>query len=166
MTLPVANSVRLGFITTLLGTALVGQAQVPTRSPTIPNQENSVRQESSLPDSPGTIRYEAQNNQAAATGTIQSAVSPTQATPQKSPGQTPQNANPAPQKPVGTAAAEAPNVTAVAASQPAGIAMAPPKQHRVRTIVLKTGAIIGAGVAIGAVVALTSATPSKPPGAH
>jgi hypothetical protein len=44
--------------------------------------------------------------------------------------------------------------------------MAPAKQHRVRTIVLRTGAIIAAGVAVGAVIALTEATSSKPPGAH
>lgn len=71
-----------------------------------------------------------------------------------------------PQQPVGTAAAEAPNASGIAASQPAGVAIAPAKQRRVRTIVLRTGAIIGAGVAVGTVVALTQATPSKPPGAH
>jgi hypothetical protein len=81
--------------------------------------------------------------------------------------------NPAPpaqttpvQKPVGTAAAEASNVNAISASQPAGVAIAPAKQHRVRTIILRTGAIIGAGVAVGAIVALTAATSPKPPGAH
>ncbi|MFZ0806235.1 MAG: hypothetical protein WAN03_08640, partial [Candidatus Sulfotelmatobacter sp.] len=62
--------------------------------------------------------------------------------------------------------AEAPNASGIAASQPAGVAIAPAKQHRVRTLILRTGAIIGAGVAIGTVVALTAATPSKPPGAH
>ena len=71
-----------------------------------------------------------------------------------------------PQKPVGTAAAETPNASGIAASQPAGVAIAPAKQRRVRTIVLKVGALVGAGVAVGAVVALTRATPSKPPGAH
>ena len=70
------------------------------------------------------------------------------------------------QKPVGTAAAEAPKASGVAASQPAGVAIAPAKQHRVRTIVLKTGAILGACVAVGTVVGLTASTPSKPPGAH
>lgn len=79
--------------------------------------------------------------------------------------QTPSTATP-PQKPVGTAAAEAPSASGVAASQPAGVAIAPAKQRRVRTIVLRTGAIIGAGVAVGTVVALTAGTSSKPPGAH
>lgn len=70
------------------------------------------------------------------------------------------------QKPVGTAASEAPNATGIAASQPAGVAIAPAKQRRVRSIVIKTGALIGAGVAVGSVIALTGATSSKPPGAH
>jgi hypothetical protein len=70
------------------------------------------------------------------------------------------------QRPVGTAAAEAPKVSGITAAQPAGVAIAPAKQHRVRTIVIKVGAIIGAGAALGTVIALTAATPSKPPGAH
>jgi hypothetical protein len=70
------------------------------------------------------------------------------------------------QKPVGTAAAEAPNASGIAASQPAGVAIAPAKQRRVRTIMIRVGAIVGAGVAVGSVIALTAATPSKPPGAH
>lgn len=70
------------------------------------------------------------------------------------------------QRPVGTAAAEAPKVSGITAAQPAGVAIAPAKQRRVRTIVLKVGAILGAGAAVGTVVALSKATPSKPPGAH
>jgi hypothetical protein len=57
-------------------------------------------------------------------------------------------------------------VSGVTAAQPAGIAIAPAKQRRVRVIVLKVGAILGAGAALGAVVALSRGTPSKPPGAH
>ncbi len=71
-----------------------------------------------------------------------------------------------PQRPAGTAAAEAPKVTGITAAEPAGVAIAPAKQRRVRTIVLKVGAIIGAGAAIGTVVALSAGTSSKPPGAH
>jgi hypothetical protein len=71
-----------------------------------------------------------------------------------------------PQRPVGTAAAEAPTVNGVTAAEPAGVAIAPAKQRRVRTIVLKVGAMVGAGVAVGTVIALTAATSSKPPGAH
>ncbi|HXJ85871.1 MAG TPA: hypothetical protein VMS18_03585 [Candidatus Binatia bacterium] len=70
------------------------------------------------------------------------------------------------QRPVGTAAAEAPKVSGVTAAQPAGAAIAPGKQRRVRSVVLKVGAILGAGAAIGTVIALSAATPSKPPGTH
>ncbi|HKU24965.1 MAG TPA: hypothetical protein VJQ54_05800, partial [Candidatus Sulfotelmatobacter sp.] len=70
------------------------------------------------------------------------------------------------QRPAGTAAAEAPKVSGITAAEPSGIAIAPAKQHRVRTIVIKVGALVGAGAALGTVIALTAATPSKPPGAH
>ncbi len=114
-----------------------------------------------LPDSPGATLL-ALNSQ---TQSSQTQSSQTQS-PQTQSGQTQQQTTPPSQKPVGTAAAEAPNTSGIAASQPAGVAIAPAKQHRVRTLILRTGAIIGAGVAIGTVVALTAATPSKPPGAH
>lgn len=70
------------------------------------------------------------------------------------------------QHPAGTAAAEAPKVSGITAAQPAGVAIAPAKQKRRRTVALKVGAIIGAGAALGAVIALTEATSSKPPGAR
>ncbi|HET6179000.1 MAG TPA: hypothetical protein VFE61_18870 [Candidatus Sulfotelmatobacter sp.] len=67
---------------------------------------------------------------------------------------------------MGTAAAEAPTVSGVTAAEPAGVAIAPAKQRRVRTILIRVGAIVGAGVALGTTLALTAGTPSKPPGAH
>ena len=119
---------------------------------------------SELPDSPGTTAAKAAEAQQ-------------QNTNQQTPGATPPSSSQPPQSsgartqsisqmPVGTAVAESPNAGGVAASQPAGVAIAPAKQRRVRTIVLRMGAIMGAGVAVGSVVALTAATSSKPPGAH
>lgn len=70
------------------------------------------------------------------------------------------------QSPVGTAAAEANSTTGVMASKPAGVAIAPAKQRRVRTLLIKVGAVVGAGVAVGTVAALSIASPSKPPGSH
>ena len=70
------------------------------------------------------------------------------------------------QEPVGTAAAGVENTAGIAASKPAGVAIAPPKQRRVRLLVIKVGAIIGAGAALGSVIALSKASPSKPPGSH
>jgi len=66
------------------------------------------------------------------------------------------------QEPVGTAASQSVKATGVAASQPAGAAIAPAKQRRTRSILIKVGALVGAGVAVGTVVALSSASPSRP----
>lgn len=123
---------------------------------------------SELPDSPGSIREQEQDsaNQQNSSGATQPqpAASQPANTPTGQPGDS--QANQKLQRPVGTAAAEAPRVNGITAAQPAGIAIAPAKQHRVRTIVIKVGAILGAGAAVGTVIALTQATPSKPPGAH
>jgi len=132
---------------------------------------DSQKQVTELPDSPGVLvaRASAPFQFEGATGQSQtSAAMPTPvAQSETAQGQTPQaQTHGTPQKPVGTAAAEAPEASGIAASQPAGVAIAPAKQRRVRTIVLRTGAIIAAGVAVGAVVALSEGTPSKPPGAH
>jgi hypothetical protein len=71
-----------------------------------------------------------------------------------------------PHEPVGTAAAESIQITGVAASRPAGAAVAPAKQRRVRSILIKVGALVGAGVAVGTTMALSQGSPSKPPGSH
>jgi hypothetical protein len=87
---------------------------------------------------------------------------------QQTPGQNgaPQNGS-APQsngpQPSGTAAAPSVPVTGGAASQPAGVAIAPPKQRQIRSLLIKLGFIAGAGVALGTVAALTAASPSHVP---
>lgn len=70
------------------------------------------------------------------------------------------------QEPVGTAAAAGVETTGVAASKPAGAAIAPAKQRRTRSFLIKVSAIVGASVAVGTVVALANASPSRPPGAR
>ena len=65
-------------------------------------------------------------------------------------------------QPVGTAAAPAVNGTGVAGSRVSGAAIAPAKQRRVRTFLISIGVVVAACVAVGAVVALTHATPSQP----
>jgi len=138
-----------------------------------------------LPDSPGTIVSQtqpavAQQNDLTAAETSETTLAQANTpppTPQQQSGQSSSSSQPSTssqageaqppgQKPVGTAAAGSVPATGVAASQPAGNAIAPGKQRRVRSIVLKTGAIIAAGVAVGSVAALTLGTSSKPPGAH
>jgi hypothetical protein len=67
-----------------------------------------------------------------------------------------------PAKPVGTAAAPAVRITGVAGSRVSGAAIAPAKQRRVRTFLIRVAVVVGACVAIGTVVALSHATPSQP----
>jgi hypothetical protein len=120
-----------------------------------------------LPDSPSATLAKLQPP-ALPQGSQQAAPAPTAPpAPQSQQNQATQSqAQPAQQRPEGTAAAEPTHAGGVAASQPAGVAIAPDKQHRARTIIIRVGAIIGAAAAVGAVVALTEATGSKPPGAH
>lgn len=126
-----------------------------------------------LPESPGAVRAPELGSTERMQPQWSTAAEPQIATSQSSPpepaqppAQTVQPSQSALQKPVGTAAAETSKASGVAASQPAGVAIAPAKQRRVRLIVIRVGAILGAGAAVGTVVALTQATPSKPPGAH
>src|SRR5579871_5543508 len=77
---------------------------------------------------------------------------------QTTPAQSQDNAHP----PVGTAAAPYERTMGVAASRPAGAAIAPAKQRRVRTILISLGVIAGAGIAVGSVAALSHGSPSRP----
>jgi hypothetical protein len=137
---------------------------VPGRIFAQAEQSQTAAASSELPDSPGTAWAKAQD------GSPQPNAAQSVTLPSNQPGisQTTGVEDQAqkPQRPVGTAAAEALKVSGVAAAQPAGVAIAPAKQRRVRTIVLKVGAVVGAGVAVGTVIALTEATSSRPPGAH
>ena len=65
-------------------------------------------------------------------------------------------------KPLGTAAAPYEKTMGVTASRPAGAVIAPGKQRRIRTILIKVGVIVGAGVAIGTVAALSHGSSSQP----
>jgi hypothetical protein len=68
------------------------------------------------------------------------------------------------QQPQGAAAARVQPTTGTAAAQPAGAAMAPVRQRRSRSFLIRMGILAGAGIAVGSVAALSSASPSKPPG--
>jgi len=128
----------------------------------VARQEGAYTALAELPDSPSSSR--AQDQDASRSQT--SPAVPGDQTKSQSSEQANTQKEQKLQRPVGTAAAEAPKVSGITAAEPAGIAIAPAKQHRVRTIAIKVGAIIGAGAALGTVIALTAATPSKPPGAH
>lgn len=102
------------------------------------------------PDSPGATRTQEQQSNPPANS--QQSAQPQSQVP--------------PKKPLGTAAAEPLTPTGTGASEPAGVAIAPAKQRRARSVLIKVGAIVAAGVAVGTVYALSSATNSKPPGSH
>jgi len=128
------------------------QAQVPAQDSDSGARKSNYEpfQPQALPDSPDTVR-----SQSAGGNQLLNASQPS-----------PNQQQDVPQEPVGTAAAEFIKTTGVAASKPAGSAIAPAKQRRARSILIKVAAIAGAGVAVGAVVALSAASPSRPVGSH
>ncbi len=63
---------------------------------------------------------------------------------------------------MGTAVAPAQPAGGVAATRPAGAAIAPAKQKRSHTLLIRVSLLVGAAVAIGTVVGLSSASPSRP----
>jgi len=128
----------------------------PSPTPPAGNETAAPAQPASdqLPDSPGALLARSNDGM-----------------PQPSDGQQPVQPPPQPpqnqvHEPVGTAAAEWMPLTGVAASRPAGAALAPAKQRRARSVLIKVGALLGAGAAVGTVMALSAASPSKPPGSH
>jgi hypothetical protein len=161
MTMVLASALVLSLVDSRSALALSGeesaQAQqesqassqsspLPSEKPATPQSGASTNQPvEELPDSPSAVSSSSRSASQDA--------EPTQAPPA---GQ---------QKPVGTAAAEAPSVRGTGASKPAGFAIAPGKQHQSRSFLIKVGAVIGAGAALGTVMALSMASPSKPPGA-
>jgi hypothetical protein len=68
-------------------------------------------------------------------------------------------------EPVGAATAESVPTSGGAAAKPAGIAIAPAKQHQTRSLLIKLGAVAAAGAALGTIFALSHSTSSTPPGA-
>jgi cytoskeletal protein RodZ len=69
-------------------------------------------------------------------------------------------------EPQGAATAERVPSAGGAAAKPAGVAIAPPKQHQARALLLKLGAVAAGAVAAGTIYALSRGTSSTPPGAN
>ena len=140
----------------MTGQQAAGQQPVTQSKPATDPVTPSVAT-SELPDSPGAVRLQAAQEQAPLQqGQTQQA----QPQPQQAPPWSPVA------KPAGTAAAEMTNTGGATASEPAGVAIAPAKQRRVRAILIKMGAILGAGAALGTVIGLSQASGSKPPGSQ
>ncbi|MGA2963522.1 MAG: hypothetical protein ABSD96_17740 [Candidatus Korobacteraceae bacterium] len=103
-----------------------------------------------VPAPPETQPAPAQQNQSAPTPSTQLSQRPSQ------PSVT--------TEPLGTATAESVPANGGGASRPAGTAIAGEKQHQMRSLVLKLGAVAAAGIAIGIVAGLSKGTPSTAPG--
>lgn len=114
---------------------------------------------SALPDAPQ--EQSSQTVQQPAQSPAQATQTPPQSAPPAQSSQTPQ---PPPQSPSGAAAAKAAPVRGAPAAEPVGAAVAPPRQHSHRSLLIKAGLLAGAGVALGSVVALSERSPTRPPG--
>jgi len=93
---------------------------------------------------------------------LPSAPVPQQPTQQAQPSQQPQQQDAPQQPPVGTAAAPYEKPTGVPGSRPAGAAIAPAKQRRVRAIVISLAVVLAGAGAIGAVAGMSKASHSQP----
>src|SRR5947209_5477244 len=131
------------------------QSPQQTRGTTIDPAQGPLQPVTTYPDA-----SQQQNEPQNATETPQTTTTTTTTTTEQVP-EAPQPKKP--QEPVGAANAEKVPTTGGAASKPAGVAIAPAKQHQTRSLLLKIGAIAAAGVAAGTVYALTRGTPSTPP---
>ena len=108
--------IRISLALCLLGAGAAASAQISD-------------QQQPLPDSPSAVAPQKAGEAQPFEGQASSAISSWQSSPTQS------QTSPT-QKPVGTAAAETPATTGVAASNPAGAAIAPAKQRRARELLI------------------------------
>jgi hypothetical protein len=129
------------FLTAPFGSAASGQAQSQSTNSGAGKPGAPLTQSEAIPDSPTPV----EQNQ-----------------PSSSFQNTPEQQQSATPEPVGTAVAPYEKIVGVAASRPAGAAIAPAKQKRTRTILISVGVVVATAVAVGTVVALSKASPSQP----
>jgi hypothetical protein len=145
-----ARSAGMAILACFISPALAQQAQSPVPNAIPDATTGSQSGVSPLPDSPDIAMAQTSSPSSEPAPPAASTPSPQQ--------------NPA--SPLGTAAAEEIGPSGVAASRPVGSALAPMRQRRVRLLLIKVGAVAAAGAAIGTTVALSHASPSRPPGSH
>jgi len=139
-------------------------APAQNTQPAAPANQNQPQQQAS----PGTSVNPSQAPLAPVTTYPDASGAQQDQTPNTEPQTTtiPEGPKPKPQtEPVGAATAESVPTTGGAAAKPAGIAIAPAKQHQTRSLLLKIGAVAAAGAALGTIFALSHSTSSTPPGA-
>jgi hypothetical protein len=141
------------------GAAVAGQAQTQADARGTSEVAADGSQPAQLPDSPGAAQAADQSQQTAASPV---AAANQQSTGNQSTGNQSTGNQSSGQPPVGTAAAPYVQPGGVAASRPAGAAIAPAKQKRSRSFAIKVGLLVGAAVAIGVVTAVSLSSPSRP----
>lgn len=134
-------------------TSATGQPQVPATSGLNASSGNTGPAPAVAPTGITTSLAEASQSTSSANPSNQSAGSP------QSGSQPEKNGS---SQPLGTAAAPYEKTTGIGISRPAGAVIAPAKQKRARSILIRVGLILGAAVAIGTVVGLSAASPNRP----
>ena len=149
----------------------------PANAQTAPATSGQDQNQQQQPTAPATTADPTQQQQPVTTNQTAQPAAPTAEAQQSSgsandarPAQVPQapatqQTAPTNQEPVGAATAQRGVTRGGVASRPAGVAIAPAKQRQVRSLLIKTGAVLAAAVAVGTVYGLHKSTGSKPPGA-
>lgn len=158
----IKGSLVVTLCATLLIQTAAAAAQEPAQNPkanSIPATEISSSQPvEELPSAP--VPQSAAQPQQQSQPTQQPSTTQTQPQTQSQPAQQPSTSQE--QQPVGTAAAPYEKPTGVPGSRPAGAAIAPAKQRRVRAIVISLAVVLAGAGAIGAVAGMSKASHSQP----
>lgn len=154
-----------GFMVILLAVPFADAASTHPQATASGQQTATTTAKHSQSSDGATAIADPANPQPAAAASSSSAVNSDDANQEQSLATLP----PAPQQqqngtsnPVGTAAAPYEKPTGIPASRPAGAVVAPGKQKRSRSFLIRVGLIVGACVAVGAVVGMSAASPGRP----
>jgi len=151
----------------LLSTAVSMFAQPVPENPQEPVQTQPLGTPDGAQKSQPTAASPSDGNSANASSSseLPDAPRPAQPSQQEQDEPSAQTQNPS-SVPSGAAAAKAAPAKGAPASRPVGAAIAPAKQRGKRSLLIKVGLVAGACVAVGSAVALSKASPAKPPGAQ
>ncbi|HUO60716.1 MAG TPA: hypothetical protein VMU24_08610 [Candidatus Acidoferrales bacterium] len=162
---------RVSRISTAMMTALVAAifsgvpdaiAQQPTADQPVP-QSHGVTVDPSQPPLAPPVSNPSLPESPSAQQSAPTQQPSTTLTEQPTPQAIPQTQQQQLQAPLGAAAAEQVRTAGGGASRPAGAALAPAKQKQSRSLLIKTGAILAAGIAVGTIYGLSRGTSSVPP---
>lgn len=143
--------------------ALCGVPDLLAQQPSAPQQQTQQPSNNGVTVNPSQAPLTPPPSTEEQPTTIYEGSQPNAPTPQTTTVQQQNQQQQQPKEPLGAATAGTVATEGGGASRPAGTAIAPAKQHQVRSFLIKLGAVAAAGVAIGTVYALSKGTPSVPP---